>query len=126
GSARVGEKCRSAWRPSGRRRERTREPMAIDTGVAEALDKTPPAEGIAVERDFRCRDEVAVDREGLQQVVQKLVENAVQALQDPAWQRPAGHERRIVVRTEAAGPLVRLSIADNGPGIAADVLPKVF
>jgi len=108
------------------KREMKREPMAIDAGVAQALDKVPPIEGIAVERDFRCRDEVAVDREGLQQVVQKLVENAAQALQDPAWQRPAGHERRIVVRTEAAGPLVRLSIADNGPGIPADILSKVF
>jgi PAS domain S-box-containing protein len=108
------------------KREMKREPIAIDAGVAEVLDKIPPTEGIALERDFRCRDEIAVDREALWQIVQKLVENAVQALQDPAWHRPAGHERRIVVRTEAAGPLVRLSIADNGPGIPADVLSKVF
>ncbi|MGH6960382.1 MAG: ATP-binding protein, partial [Dongiaceae bacterium] len=37
-----------------------------------------------------------------------------------------GHRRTTTARTEAAGPHVRLSIIDNGPGIAEDKLPKIF
>ena len=34
--------------------------------------------------------------------------------------------RTITVRTEAAGPHIRLSVADTGPGIPADKLGKIF
>src|SRR4029453_11478991 len=33
-------------------------------------------------------------------------------------------QRTITVRSEAAGPHVRLSVTDNGPGIPQDRLPK--
>jgi signal transduction histidine kinase len=42
----------------------------------------------------------------------------------PDWTPPA--DRRIVVRTESHGAGVQLSVADNGPGIAPDVLPRIF
>src|SRR5262249_44975774 len=44
----------------------------------------------------------------------------------PQGGRPAGRRRAIPVRTEAAGPHVRLSVADNGPGIPGDKLGKIF
>jgi signal transduction histidine kinase len=62
----------------------------------------------------------------LWQAIVKLMDNAVQALQDPAWNAPLEHVRRIAVGTEAAGPHVRLWIADAGPGVPPDILPKVF
>jgi len=55
-----------------------------------------------------------------------IVDNAVQALQDPAWVPPENYPRRITVRAESAGPHVRISIIDNGPGIPPDVLPRIF
>src|SRR5262249_58449528 len=44
----------------------------------------------------------------------------------PQGGRPAGRRRAIPVRTEAAGPHVRLAVADTGPGIPTDKLGKIF
>ncbi|HLP06617.1 MAG TPA: ATP-binding protein [Opitutaceae bacterium] len=69
-----------------------------------------------------------VDKGQISQVVQNIVINAVQAM--PQGGRidlalanemiPAGHP------ILAAGRYVRLTIADTGPGIAAEALPKIF
>jgi signal transduction histidine kinase len=67
-----------------------------------------------------------VDRQKLRQVVVNLVDNATQAMTAPEWEPPADQPKRIVVRTESRGAGVQLSVADNGPGIAPDVLPRIF
>jgi signal transduction histidine kinase len=107
-------------------KEIARAPTPIAAWLAELLASHPLPEGIALERDLRAADEVAIDRECFQQAVVGLVDNAVQALQDPAWMPPENYPRRITVRAESAGPHVRLSIIDNGPGIPSDVLPRIF
>ncbi len=104
----------------------TRTPTAIAAWLAELLADHPMPEGITLERDLRAADEVAIDRDRFQQAILGIVDNAVQALQDPAWTPPDNYPRRITVRAESAGPHVRLSIIDNGPGIPADVLPRIF
>ena len=55
-----------------------------------------------------------------------LLDNAVEALTDGSWHPAASRERRIAVRTESIGAQVRLTIADNGPGIPPEVLPRIF
>jgi signal transduction histidine kinase len=107
-------------------KEITRAPTPIAAWLAELLASHPLPEGIALERDLRASDEVAIDRERFQQAVLGIVDNAVQALQDPAWAPPDNYPRRMTVRVESAGPHVRLSIIDNGPGIPPDVLPRIF
>jgi PAS domain S-box-containing protein len=107
-------------------KEITRTPTAIAAWLAEMLASHPMPEGITIERDLRAADEVAIDRERFQQAIVGIVDNAVQALQDPAWTPPENYPRRITVRAESAGPHVRLSIIDNGPGISPDVLPRIF
>jgi C4-dicarboxylate-specific signal transduction histidine kinase len=57
----------------------------------------------------------------LQQVVLNLVLNAADALS-----AIAPDERRFRIRTEATGAEVRLYVVDNGSGIAANDLDKVF
>jgi signal transduction histidine kinase len=47
-------------------------------------------------------------------------------LKDPVWTPAHGHPRHIAVRTEGAGPHVRLTVIDTGPGIAPEVLPRIF
>jgi len=107
-------------------KEITRTPTPIAAWLAELLASHPMPEGIAIERDLRAADEVAIDRERFQQAVIGIIDNAVQALQDPAWVPPENYPRRVTVRAESAGPHVRLSIIDNGPGIPPDVLPRIF
>jgi signal transduction histidine kinase len=69
---------------------------------------------------------VPLDRERFRQIIVNLVDNAAQALADVAWTPSDDRQRTITVRTEAAGPHVRISVADNGPGIPQDRLPKIF
>ena len=57
----------------------------------------------------------------LQQVVLNLVLNAADAMTGIGIE-----ERRLTVRTEEDDAEVRLYVIDNGTGIAADDLPKVF
>ena len=104
----------------------TRDPTPISAWLAELLAERPLPGGIVLECDLRAADEVAIDRERFQQAIVGIVDNAVQALQDPAWAPPENYPRRVTVRVESAGPHVRLSIIDNGPGIPPDVLPRIF
>jgi signal transduction histidine kinase len=108
------------------KREVTRAPTAIDAWLGEVLASLNIPAEIALECDLRAAAEVAIDRERFRPAIVNLVENAAQALKDPAWDPPPDHPRRLVVRSENAGPHVRLSIADTGPGIPPEVLPRIF
>jgi len=109
-----------------RGRDLNRETTAIDGWLAEALDELTLVDSVALCRELNSGGEVGLDRERFRQVVVNLVDNAAQALSDPAWAPPGGRPRTITARTEMAGPHLRLSIIDNGPGIPADRLPKIF
>jgi signal transduction histidine kinase len=82
--------------------------------------------GVVCLRDFRYGGEAMIDRDRLRQAVVNLVDNAAQALTEPGWRPPDNHERSITVRTEAAGPFVRIAVIDTGPGIDAPTRAKIF
>jgi signal transduction histidine kinase len=64
--------------------------------------------------------QVPADHFQLQQVFLNIVLNAEQALS-------GRNERgRLVITTRRHESLVRISFADNGPGIKAEVLPRIF
>jgi PAS domain S-box-containing protein len=65
---------------------------------------------------------VALDSERFQRVLANLIANAAHAIQNA---EVAPVSRRVTVST-AAGEMVTLRVTDTGPGIAPDVLPKVF
>jgi signal transduction histidine kinase len=109
-----------------RRHDLDRAPTEIDTWLEEVLAEQAVPADILLERSLEAKNEVAVDRDRFRQVVLILVNNALQALKDPAWRPVEGHRRRIAVRAESVGPEVRISITDNGPGIPTDVLPRIF
>ena len=109
-----------------REKEITRTPTALDTWLADLLTRYTVPEGIAIEQDLRAAIEVAIDPDWFRHAVVNLVDNGIQALQDPAWHPPPGHARRITIRTEGTGPHVRITISDTGPGIPPDVLPRIF
>ena len=65
-------------------------------------------------------DYVLVDKIQIQQVVLNLVRNAVEAMSDSP-------RRELVIASRAApGKMVDISIADTGPGLAAEIAERLF
>lgn len=64
------------------------------------------------------------DRVALEQILHNLVQNAADALAGTDGPRVIQLEGRLDSR--ASGDVYRFSISDNGPGIAADALPRLF
>ena len=75
--------------------------------------------GIAVDIAIPGEPRVRGERVRLEQVLVNLVQNAIEALQD----RPDG---RIRIAASAAGGRVRVSVADNGPGLDPAVRAALF
>ena len=109
-----------------RKKELEREPTAMAAWLSETLDEHALPEPIQLERDLRASDEIPIDRQKLRQIVVNLVDNAAQAMMDPQWRPAEGHARRITVQIESTDQGVRLSVIDNGPGMPADVLARIF
>lgn len=92
--------------------------------VEDVLILTTPLlreQAIGVDLDLPAVPLVRCDAVLVHQVVLNLLINAHDALRGVASER-----RRIEIRTREAGGTVRLSVADTGPGIAPEVLPRLF
>lgn len=64
--------------------------------------------------------QVMIDQVQIQQVLLNLIRNSVEALQQV-------QERRLVVSTaQRNGEQILVSVADNGPGLAAEVVERLF
>jgi C4-dicarboxylate-specific signal transduction histidine kinase len=63
---------------------------------------------------------VALADETLVRVLLNLVSNAWQAFPD------AQQDRRLELRAAVAGRAAILDVADNGPGVAPEILPRLF
>ncbi len=83
------------------------EPECQRRGVSPVVEATAPVTVLA--------EPVALD-----QIIHNLLMNALQALEQSAT------ERRLTVRVDREAPWVRVRVIDSGPGIAPDVLPRIF
>jgi signal transduction histidine kinase len=97
---------------------------AIARDTCLLLRATARRREVALEEDLAMDlPEVVVDRQGVAQVLLNLMTNALDAVEDSP-------QPRVRVRTgwaaSAREPTVELSVEDNGPGIAADLLPHIF
>jgi signal transduction histidine kinase/DNA-binding NarL/FixJ family response regulator len=95
-------------------------PYAAGPLVAEALQLLEPqarAAGVRLSRVNAAVPPVRADRERVLQVLSNLLGNAVKFT-------PAGG--RVELAVEARGAEVAFTVRDQGPGIAADDLPRVF
>jgi signal transduction histidine kinase len=105
------------------------ETIATDQLVRSVLDECArqfPAVHFSAEGDFRP---VAGDETLLRQALANLLRNAAQA-SPPLGSHPPQPEPAVAIIARpddrSTGPGLRLSITDNGPGIASDDLPRLF
>lgn len=68
--------------------------------------------------------ELLVDADMVEQVLINLLKNAVEAMRD-VEPRPGGHRIRLTAHLDEGGHVV-ISVGDNGPGIPADIVEKIF
>lgn len=98
------------------------ESVRLDELVDEALVLAAPPKQIAVERDYASVPEIEVDRHRLVGILVHLIGNACEAM---VAQPAVDGVLRVVVRRNESGAS-RVEIHDNGIGIAAENLDKVF
>ncbi len=107
-----------------RLRDLNRSKVDADAWLEDVLSEQRPAPGIALRTEFGARGHrFAFDSERMRRVIVNLIENAAQAMADGSGN---GADRAIVVSSSASADCYEIVVADNGPGIPADVLPKVF
>jgi nitrogen fixation/metabolism regulation signal transduction histidine kinase len=89
--------------------------------LAEDIHEAHPGVSVTVEGEFA---EISGDEALLRQALLNLVRNAAEAAADQSFGgRIALHGS---IETGASGAVQRISITDNGPGISAESLPKIF
>jgi signal transduction histidine kinase len=104
-------------------RELAPRPVLFDDWLSEVLDEQTLPPDITLERSLRAENAlVMLDTQRFHRVVINLIENAAQAITQHAGELA---ERKLLVSTKATDH-VELTISDTGPGIAPDVLPRVF
>jgi PAS domain S-box-containing protein len=98
-----------------------REPVAVERLLEKWVESVRPAadaKGIALVTDIvRLAGPASIDSSRLQQVFANLLSNAI---------RFTGRGGRIEVRCRQAGKQIRISVTDDGEGIAPEMLPLVF
>jgi len=104
----------------------TRAPVALDAWLNQVVEEHAVGGVVTVRRELHSGALALIDQQRLRRAIVNLIDNAAEALTDPTWKMPSGGERRITVSTELADAQIRLTIADSGPGIAPDVLPRIF
>lgn len=103
--------------------EDTSVPIDVNAAVESALSmlRTELRYRAQVERDFSATRMVRASAARLGQVFLNLILNAAQALDEADARR-----NRVRVRTFDDGASVVVEISDNGPGIQAEILPRIF
>jgi signal transduction histidine kinase len=109
-----------------RMKELSREATVVDAWLGEFLAEQELPSGITLRPQLASGARISFDRERMERAVANLIANAAQALTDPQWDKPESKPLEITVTTRISGPFVEIAVADTGPGIGNDVLPKIF
>jgi len=103
-----------------------KESTDVHAVVDKALELTKSAGSlrteIDIERDFGQLPELELDPNKLLEILVNLVQNARQAMQENADERPP----KLTVESTIEGDKALISVADNGMGISKENLAKIF
>jgi two-component system sporulation sensor kinase A len=91
----------------------------VDSALTELRAKLDAAK-VQVTRNYIGGPTVLADREKMRQVFANIVDNAIDALE------PVAESRRIDLFVENGGRRATVRVRDNGSGIAADRIDRVF
>ena len=109
-----------------RQQQPERGPVAINDVIAAALDITAyPVRTSSIEVELNLAKDIPLihaDADQLHQVLLNLIINAQQSLQD----HPGPRRIRVTSRFDAAAELVRVTVADSGPGIPPHLRARIF
>jgi two-component system NtrC family sensor kinase len=109
-----------------RQQQPERGPVAINDVVTDALDIAAYAvRTSSIDVTVELAHDVPLidaDADQLHQVMLNLIINAQQSLQE----HPAPRRLRVATAFDAAARVVRVSVADNGPGIAPALRARIF
>ena len=98
-------------------------PVRLDEWLASVLEEQAIPQGVKVAWEPGAPGvEVAIDVGRMRRAVVNVVENACQAITGPQKEGRG----MMTVSTRVTGGRVELSVADTGPGIPAEVLPRIF
>jgi two-component system NtrC family sensor kinase len=109
-----------------RQQQRQRGPVAMNDVVLAALDIAAyPVRTSSIVVALDLADDIPplrADADQLHQVLLNLIVNAQQSLQD----QPGPRKLRIASRYDARANAIRITVADNGPGIPPSVRARIF
>jgi signal transduction histidine kinase len=104
------------------------EPNLLSVNLVSAVEEAA-AEGLAGASDIDWRLDVVgpgnalVDADHVHRIIANLVRNAARAIKDQPGRSAPG---RISARISREGPCAIIEIADNGPGVPASVVGRLF
>jgi PAS domain S-box-containing protein len=100
------------------------ESVAVESLVEDSLRMNTGAltrHHVALHRDYRDKPQITVDKHKVLQILVNLIRNAKYACDE------SGHaDKQVTVRIEAVEQGARISVIDNGVGIAPEVMGRLF
>ena len=100
------------------------QPAVLDVWLARIVKEQAPPPSMSV-RFGLPGTKVPIDKDRLRRAVINVFENAYEALGEGAVDSPVC-EQLVVLYTGESHHRIEIVIEDNGPGIPADVLPRIF
>jgi signal transduction histidine kinase len=103
------------------------EPTALDAWLAGLLAERELPSRVALNRKFGLPAvTVPFDRDRMGRAVVNVINNACQAMLGEGDEDSSTHDCVLAVRTGEFDGRVEIIIADNGPGISSDVMPRIL
>jgi signal transduction histidine kinase len=104
-----------------------REPVTVDGWLRAVLSEMSVPVGVKLEAELRLGNLAAMFDSGrMRRTIINIVDNACQAITgQPGWDARTGNGI-VTVSTVKSNGNIEFCIADNGPGIPADVMEKIF